>query len=102
MNRCIYLFCHHTDGQKMFSCHGSEMYSIADEKETGKKKPRITVFASCCTLAAAAEFEFYCHETSTQNPSDHVSHQWQYLRPVTFLPFAFRALHARRHWPFHL
>lgn len=38
MNRCIYLFCHHTDGQKMFSCHGSEMYSITDEKEIYIKK----------------------------------------------------------------
>lgn len=38
MSRCIHLFCHPTDGQKVFSCHGSEMYSIADEKEIYKKK----------------------------------------------------------------
>lgn len=41
MNRCIYLFCHHTDGQKMLSCHGSEMYSITDEKEIYKKKSTV-------------------------------------------------------------
>lgn len=74
MNRCIYLFCHHTDGQKMFSCHGSEMYSIADEKEIGKKNLN-DCLASCYTMAAAAEFEFYCPETSTQNPPHRVSHQ---------------------------
>lgn len=69
MNRCMCLFCHHTDGQKTFSCHGNKMYSATNEKEIYKS----ICLASCYIMTAAAEFEFYCPETSTQNPPDHVS-----------------------------
>lgn len=50
-------------------------------------------------MAAAAEFEFCCPETLTQNPPDH---QQQYLCPVTFLQFAFRALNPEKHQCFHI
>lgn len=32
------LFCHHTDGQKAFSCHGNKMYSATNEKEIYKRE----------------------------------------------------------------
>lgn len=37
-NRCIYLLCHRTDGQKTFSCHGSNMRSITEELKIKQKK----------------------------------------------------------------
>lgn len=98
MNRCIYLLCHHTDGQKMFSCHGSKMYSITEEEKIEKKD----CLASCYTTAAAAESEFYCPETSIRNPPDHVSHHQQRLHPVTSLRFAYRAARPGKHQRFHV
>lgn len=38
VNRCMRLFCHHTDGQKTFSCHGNKMYSTTNEKDVCKRK----------------------------------------------------------------
>lgn len=38
VNRCMCLFCHHTDGQKTFCCHGNRMYSATNEKKIHKRR----------------------------------------------------------------
>lgn len=70
LNRCIYLLCHHTDGQKMFSCHGSNMYSITEGLKIEEKKrktalPVVILWQQLLSLSfLALKLQFWILQTT--------------------------------------
>lgn len=100
LNRCIYLLCHHTDGQKMFSCHGSNMYSITEGLKIEEKKERLPCqllyCGSSCWAWVFLPWNFNSEYSRPHFLSAAVS------VPCDVPPLAFRAAHPGRHQHVHV
>lgn len=99
VNRCMCLFCHYTDGQKTFRCHGNKMYSATNEKEIHKRK--VFVLPVVISWQQLLNFSFLSWNFNTKSSRPRFS-LMQYLYPAGFQQFAFSSLYSGRHWHFHL